>query len=119
MLVPLLALALVGGFMPMSHWLLEVLWLAGVCIFFGWLALRVWRAGVFVGADGVEVRNVGRTNVVRWDDVDRFSTERIGRLNFVVVHRRSGGGIVLRAAGSYSRAKAKRWRDQLEAARRC
>lgn len=46
--------------------------------FFVWAAgYRALRAGLFVSADGILVRNVFRTFSVRWPDVQRFELARL------------------------------------------
>lgn len=59
----------------------------------GALGYRTLRAGVVIGRDKVVVRNLWRSTVVAWDDIDRFAVAGNGPYTTGYVHLRVGTGI--------------------------
>lgn len=55
----------------LTRWLATVFFalLSPVCV---WLAVRILRAGILVGKDGVTFRNFVRTRHALWSDIERF-----------------------------------------------
>ena len=80
------ALALLGWTtMPTFGLRGHAVWLTIVVLAVAWTAgsWRIIRMGVYLGADGVQVRGLLRTRVLRWDDIAHIwlhrSSHRLGR----------------------------------------
>jgi len=120
-LIPLALFAVVAVSAPMPNALIKAAWLIAAFAFFGWLGRRIWRAGVQSDLNGIIVRNIGRSYIIPWHEVEELSVERSnnvsGLVKCVVVHRRDGTGVIARAASSYSRSRVETWREQLETPR--
>jgi hypothetical protein len=111
---------LVFAAIPIGSTAIRAAW---VVLMFGLIALvniRAVRMGVTARPGGLEVRNLGRDYLIRWNELTMIEAARsdniTGFVTTIVIHRVDGTALVARGASSYSRRAVERWRDELVSA---
>jgi hypothetical protein len=86
-----------------------------------WIFVRSARMAVLADAEGITVRNLGRTYEMPWETVSSVevggSDNVTGAVSTLKVRRIDGSTVVGRGASSYSRRKVEGWRDLVLSAR--
>jgi hypothetical protein len=111
---------LVFAAIPIGSTAIRAAWVVLMFCFIALVNIRALRMGVTARPGGLEVRNLGRDYLIRWNELAMIEAARsdniTGFVTTIVIHRVDGTALVARGASSYSRRAVERWRDELVSA---